>query len=145
MNPTMKSVEETHRNKNRVFDLSFSSKQVDKLDMLVNTLPKTFRQSEKGFSLAQFDERNYLFSVRGYKRANALIALFVTQMPRIKCIITTSYQDLNRKNQMKKKPTKKPTKKPSHYKIIGSPNTMSAFKQMLGYPMTLVADLSSRK
>ena len=136
MNPTMKSVEETHRNKNRVFDLSFSSKQVDKLDMLVNTLPKTFRQSEKGFSLAKFDERNYLFSVRGYSRANALIALFVTQMPRIKCIITTSYQDLNRKNQMKKKPTKKPSKKATaHYKIVGSPNTMSAFKQMLGYPI----------
>ena len=132
----MKSVEETHRNKNRVFDLSFSSKQVDKLDMLVNTLPKTFRQSEKGFSLAKFDERNYLFSVRGYKRANALIALFVTQMPRIKGIITTSYQDLNRKNQMKKKPTKKPSKKATaHYKIVGSPNTMSAFKQMLGYPI----------
>ena len=101
MKTTMKSVEETHRNKNRVFDLSFSSKQVDKLDMLVNTLPKTFRQSEKGFSLAKFDERNYLFSVRGYKRANELIALFVIQMPRIKCIITTSYQNLNRKNLTK--------------------------------------------
>ncbi len=102
MNPTMKSVEETHRNKNRVFDLSFSSKQVDKLDMLVNTLPKTFKQSEKGSGYCfMSEERDYSFSVRGYKRANALIALFVTQMPRIKCIISTSYQDLNRKTRTK--------------------------------------------
>ena len=133
----MKSVEETHRNKNRVFDLSFSSKQVDKLDMLVNTLPKTFKQSEKGSGYCLMsNKRDYSFSVRGYRRANALIAFFTSTMPRIKCNITTAYQDLNRKNQMKKKPTKKPSKKATaHYKIVGSPNTMSAFKQMLGYPI----------
>ena len=102
MNPTMKSVEETHRNKNRVFELNFSSKQVDKLDMFVNVLPKTFKQSEKGSGYCfMSEERDYSFSVRGYKRANALIALFVTQMPRIKCIISTSYQDLNRKTRTK--------------------------------------------
>ena len=102
MNPTMKSVEETHRNKNRVFELSFSSKQDWKLDMLVDMLPKTFKRSETGSGYCFLsNERDYSFSVRGYKRANALIALFVTQMPRIKCIITTSYQDLNRKNRTK--------------------------------------------
>ena len=137
MNPTMKSVEETHRNKNRVFELTFSSKQKYKLGMLVETLPKTFKQSNRGsFDCSMFNEREYSFSVRGYSRANALIALFVTQMPHIKCNITTAYQDLNRKNQMKKKPTKKPSKKATaHYKIVGSTNTMSAFKQMLGYPI----------
>ena len=52
-----------------------------------------------------------------------------------------TYKENNQKeNKMKKKPTKKPSKKPSkkaetYYKIIGSPNTMSAFKQMLGYPI----------
>ena len=44
----------THSNKNRVFELTFSSKQKSKLDTLVN----------------------------------ALITLFVSQMPRIKYIIT---------------------------------------------------------
>ena len=98
----MKTVEETHRNKNRVFDLNFSSKQVDKLDMLVNALPKTFASSIRGdgyYFLTK--ERDYSFSVRGYKRANALIALFTSSMPRIKCNITTAYQDLNRKTQTK--------------------------------------------
>lgn len=98
----MKTVEETHRNKNRVFDLSFSSKQVDKLDMLVNALPKNFKQSEKGCGYCLVsNERDYSFSVRGYKRANALIALLTSSMPRIKCNITTAYQDLNRKTQTK--------------------------------------------
>ena len=98
----MKSVEETHSNKNRVFDLTFSSKQVDKLDMLVNVLPKSFKQSEKGSGYCLMsNERDYSFSVRGYKRANALIALFTSSMPRIKCNITTAYQDLNRKTQTK--------------------------------------------
>ena len=98
----MKTVEETHRNKNRVFDLHFSSKQDWKLDMLVDMLPKTFKRSETGSGYCFLsNERDYSFSVRGYKRANALIALFVTQMPRIKCNITTSYQDLNRKNRTK--------------------------------------------
>ena len=89
MKTTMKSIEKTQTNKNRVFDLSFSSKQVDKLDMLVNTLHKTFARSERGsgyFFLT--NEREYSFSVRGYKRANALIALFVSQMPRIKVSVT---------------------------------------------------------
>lgn len=100
--PTMKSVEETHSNKNRVFDITFSSKQVDKLDMLVNVLPKTFKQSEKGSGYCLMsNERDYSFSVKGYKRANALIALFTSSMPRIKCNITTAYQDLNRKTQTK--------------------------------------------
>ena len=81
----MKSVEETHRNKNRVFDLRFSSKQVDKLDMLVEMLPKTFKQSETGSGYCLMsNKRDYSFSVRGYIRANALIEYFVTQMPRIK-------------------------------------------------------------
>ena len=98
----MKTVEETHRNKNRVFDLSFSSKQVDKLDMLVNTLPKTFKQSEKGSGYCLMsNKRDYSFSVRGYRRANALIAFFTSTMPRMKCNITTAYQDLNRKTQTK--------------------------------------------
>lgn len=98
----MKSVEETHRNKNRVFELNFSSKQVDKLDMFVDVLPKSFKQSEKGSGYCLMsNERDYSFSVRGYKRANALIALFTSSMPRIKCNITTAYQDLNRKTQTK--------------------------------------------
>ena len=79
----------THSNKNRVFELTFSSKQKSKLDMLVNTLQKTFKQSKRGsFDCSMFDEREYYFSVKGYKRVNALITLFVSQMPRIKYIIT---------------------------------------------------------
>ena len=98
----MKSVEETHRNKNRVFELNFSSKQVDKLDMFVNVLPKSFKQSEKGSGYCLIsNERDYSFSVRGYKRANALIALFISSMPRIKYNISSSYQDLNRKTRTK--------------------------------------------
>lgn len=87
----MKSVEETHSNKNRVFDLTFSSKQVDKLDMLVNVLPKNFRRKFPygGYCLMS-KERDYSFSVRGYKRANALIALFTSSMPRIKIEIFTA-------------------------------------------------------
>ena len=91
--PTMKSVEKTQTNKNRVFDLSFSSKQVNKLDMLVNTLPKAFSRSETGSGYCLMsNERDYSFSVRGYIRANALIALFVSQMPRIKLLVTTRNQ-----------------------------------------------------
>ena len=102
MKPTMKSVEETHRNKNRVFDLSFSSKQVDKLDLLMNTLPKAFVRSAKGSGYCFVShKRDYSFSVRGYQRANLLITFFVSNMPRIECIITTAYQYLNRNNRTK--------------------------------------------
>lgn len=38
------------------------------------------------------------------------------------------------KTPPKIKPIKKSTKKETTYKILGSPKTMSAFKQMLGYP-----------
>ena len=85
MKTTMKYIKEIKGDKNRVFDLHFSSKQVDKLDMLVEMLPKTFKRSETGSGyFLMSNERDYSFSVRGYIRANALIEYFVTQMPRIK-------------------------------------------------------------
>jgi hypothetical protein len=81
----MKYIKEIKGDKNRVFDLQFSSKQKSKLDMLVNTLQKTFKQSKRGsFDCSMFDEREYYFSVKGYKRVNTLIGYFVTQMPRVK-------------------------------------------------------------
>ena len=70
--------------KNRVFDLVFSSKQDWKLDMLVDMLPKTFKRSEKGSGYCFMSgKRDYSFRVRGMKRVNTLIAYFVSQMPRV--------------------------------------------------------------
>ncbi len=98
-NSTMKSIKQTNSNKNRVFDLNFFSKQTNKLDTVANTLPKTFKQSERGSGYSFFsDEREYSFSVRGYRRANALIAYFVTRMPRVRYAIFTANQDFNHKN-----------------------------------------------
>lgn len=83
--PKMKMIKELQGDKNRVFNLVFSSKQDWKLDMLADMLPKTFKRSEtgRGYCLMS-NKRDYSFRVRGYIRANALIKYFVTQMPRIK-------------------------------------------------------------
>lgn len=81
----MKLLKKEQRNKHKVFDLIFSSKEDWKLNMLVDSLPKTFKRSEIGSGYClQSGERDYCFRIRGYKRANVLITYFVSQMPRIK-------------------------------------------------------------
>ncbi len=85
MKPSNKRIEEIKINKNQVFNLTFSSKQISKIDILVKVLPKSFRQSERGSGYCFLrNERDYSFSVRGYRRANDLITYFVSQIPRIK-------------------------------------------------------------
>ncbi len=82
---SVNQIKELQGDKNRVFDLVFSSKQDWKLDMLADMLPKTFKRSETGSGYCFLShEREYSFSVRGYKRVNTLIAYFVTQMTQIK-------------------------------------------------------------
>jgi len=107
MKTTMKYIKEIKGDKNRVFDLHFSSKQDWKLDMLADMLPKTFKRSETGSGYCYLShEREYSFSVRGYKRVNTLIEYFVTQMSRVKwkCYeksTGTQFLHSNRKPQTK--------------------------------------------
>ena len=89
----MKSIEETIRNKNRMFLLCFSSAEVYRLGMIVHTLPKTFAISIKRNESVPFAKgRECNFRVRGAKRANILIKYFVSSMPQVKCdIYSASY------------------------------------------------------
>ena len=81
---TKNLIKQLQGDKNRVFDLVFSSKQAWKLDMLVDMLPKTFKRSEQGSGYCLMSgKRDYLFTIRGIKRVNTLIAYFVSQMPRV--------------------------------------------------------------
>lgn len=96
---TMKLVEETHRNKNRMFLLCFLSTDVYRLDMLVHMIPKSFAKSIKRNCVSGFSQevpfvkrRECNFRVRGAKRANTLITYFVSSMPQVKCdIYSASY------------------------------------------------------
>ena len=82
---TKNLIKQVQGDKNRVFHIVFSSKQDWKLDMLVDMLPKTFKRSEQGSGYCfMTGERDYLFTIRGIKRVNTLIAYFVTQMSRVK-------------------------------------------------------------
>jgi hypothetical protein len=89
----MKSIEETIRNKNRMFLVCFSSAEIYRLGMIVYTLPKTFARSIKRNESVPFAKgRECNFRVRGAKRANTLIKYFVSSMPQVKCdIYSASY------------------------------------------------------
>jgi len=100
-------IKELQGDKNRVFDLVFSSTEDWKLDMLADMLPKTFKRSEtgRGYSF-QSGKRDYGFRIRGYARVNALIEYFVSQMPRVnwKCYEkneATEFMNSNRKTRTK--------------------------------------------
>ena len=89
----MKTVEETHRNKNRMFLVCFSSADVYRLGMIVHTLPKSFARAIKRNESVPFAKgRECNFRVRGAKRANTLITYFVSSMPQVKVdIYSASY------------------------------------------------------
>jgi len=104
---SVNQIKEAQGDKNRVFDLVFSSKQDWKLDMLADMLPKTFRRSERGRGYSFLTNvREYSFTIRGIARVNTLIAYFVTKMPRIKwkCYEkneATEFMHSNRKTRTK--------------------------------------------
>ena len=134
MKYTVNSIARIRTNKNRVFRLSFLSKQVDKLDMLAMDLPPSLQRSETGSGYNFLtNERDYTYSVRGYKRANAIVAFFTASMPRIMVRIEQSGMPLpSDLDQRTKKPIKKPAA--TYYKLVGSKDAMKAFKQMMNYP-----------
>ena len=99
----MKSVQEIESNKKQAFDLTFSTRksnnlaysirQANKFDMIVDTLPESFRLCERS---AGYDhetaETDYSFAVKGYEQTNALVALIRRRMPGIEWTITRAYR-----------------------------------------------------